>query len=270
VAIPSWRDCQIELDSLADRNRLQHLYPEQKLSVAFVGLSLALVGQPLTQLLVLLWMAVWTIGYAKIPAKTYFAVVLVPTTFVLTSVPALVANWSSSRDVVAASDIWAGWDVGRGYLYLSHHGFEMAALAVARSISSTSCLAFVLCTVPFVELVCVMQRLKLPDFLAELLFLTYRFIFLLLETAKDLREAQQARLGYGTWRNSLRSVSLLVGQLFLKTIDRYRQFSLSLESRGSTGTFRVWSPRRYRFSKRYSIELVVFVLVVIFLEFWMR
>lgn len=261
----------LTLDHFAYCNRLNALYPEQKLTVAAVGVGFALCGQPTTQVAVGLWMAMWAMGYARVPWKLYLGVLAIPTLFLAMSLPAWLANWATSdRILLVRDDVLAQWQIWGNYLYLSRRGLETALLTGLRSLACTAALAFVLCTVPFVEQVRVLQRLHFPDFLAELLLLTYRFIFVLLDTADDLRRAQQARCGYSSWRNAFRSSTLLIGQLFVQTLHRYRQFQQSLESRGFNGEFQVQSGKRHRFSRRYAWETAIGSAGLLGLECWTR
>ena len=75
---------------------------------------------------------------------------------------------------------------GSYYFYLSEQGFVQAGLIFFRTISTVTCLYFVLFTTPFTELLQVLRRLGCPVVLTELLLLMYRFIFILLSTAREL------------------------------------------------------------------------------------
>ncbi|MEN9272069.1 MAG: hypothetical protein Q6K18_02705, partial [Gloeomargarita sp. DG_1_5_bins_55] len=56
------------LDVYAYGNALRPLPPAQKLGFALVMLLLAGVGHPGTQMGIVVWMSVWIVGYARIPA----------------------------------------------------------------------------------------------------------------------------------------------------------------------------------------------------------
>ncbi|MDY7021925.1 MAG: CbiQ family ECF transporter T component, partial [Cyanobacteriota bacterium] len=121
-------------------------------------------------------------------------------------------------------------------------------------IGLTSCLYFILLTVPFVEIVRILRSLGCPSLITELLTLMYRFIFMLTETASELLTAQQARIGYCGWEIGIRSMGIIVTQLFQRTLENYRQITLGLTSRGFTGELQVWYIRRYKPDFRYTAE----------------
>jgi cobalt/nickel transport system permease protein len=102
--------------------------------------------------------------------------------------------------------------------------------------------------------------------LTDLLLLMYRFIFILLKTANELWTAQNSRSGYRNWYTSMKSLALLIGQLLQRTLQQYSQFSLGLQARGFAGELRFWYPRRYRLSRRYTIEAICGCVILIGLE----
>ena len=61
----------LKLDTLAYTNQLRRLPPEHKLIFAFTTLIISLCSHALVQILIVIWMSIWTVIYAKIPAGIY-------------------------------------------------------------------------------------------------------------------------------------------------------------------------------------------------------
>ncbi|MBD2778605.1 cobalt ECF transporter T component CbiQ [Iningainema tapete] len=258
---------KIQIDTLAYTNRLRWLPPEQKLLFAGVLLIITAFAHPLVQIIIAMWMSIWTVIYARIPAKTYLKLVYVATLFWVISLPALVINGVDSK-LDLGSDSVIGVNIGYYYVYISHSGIEQGLTILTRAIASLSCLYFIMLTIPFTELLQTLRRIGFPILLIELLLLMYRFIFVLLNTATELLTAQQARGGYRTFKVSMRSLALLIGQLLKRILENYRQVSLSLAARGFNGELRFWHPHRYHQSKRYTIEAIIGTAILIGLEWW--
>jgi cobalt/nickel transport system permease protein len=256
------------IDSLSHNNQLRLLPPHHKLLFALVVLLMALVVPTPLQILIALWMSVWIVVYAGIPGGIYLQLLSVAMGFWVTSVPAfLIAGVNVSQRLLIQHDALFGLTLGSFYLYLSHDGFVQAALVFPRTIATVSCLYFVLFTTPFTELLQVLRRVGCPVILTELLLLMYRFVFILLSTAGELWVAQKSRNGYRSRERWIYSLSLLISQLFYKTMEHYRQFVLSTAARGFNGAFRVWCSQDYRPSKRYSVEAIGGCVVLIVLSF---
>lgn len=259
----------LQIDTLAYTNRLRQLPPEHKLLFAIVLLLITDFTDVPIQILITIWISVWTVIYAGIPAATYLRLLAIAAGFWLTSLPALVVSGVELLRLPAIqTDVWQGFACGHYYLYVSHHGIQQAIELAARAIAATACIDFVMLTVPFTELLDILRRLGCPTLLTDLLMLMYRFIFVLLHTAIELWTAQQSRGGYRTRRLWLKSLGLLVGQLLHRTLENYRQVSLALESRGFRGDFRVCHSRRYVQSKRYSLEALFGCAILVALTGW--
>ncbi|MDX2228250.1 MAG: cobalt ECF transporter T component CbiQ [Leptolyngbyaceae cyanobacterium bins.349] len=259
----------LHIDTIAYTNRLRHLPPGQKLLFGSVLLLLTYCAPASVQLLILIWISLWIVSYAGIAIATYGRLLFIPVGFWLTSLPALVLSGvESSQLATIQADVWHGWTVGHAYLYLSLHGLQQAGALGMRAIAATACIYFVMLTVPFSEILDLLRRSGCPPLLTDLLMLMYRFIFVLLRTAHELWTAQHARGGYRTRKLWLTSLGLLIGQLLRRTLDNYRQVSLTLQSRGFTGDFRVCHSRRYLPSKRYSLEAVGGCVILLVLTGW--
>lgn len=252
-----------QIDALAYTNRLRYLPPEHKLGFAAVLFALSYGAPAWVQGAIALWLAIWVVGYAKIPAGVYARLLLLPLSFWLISVPALLLGVAAVGNGSSLPiDELGGISLGPVYVYMSRQGWQQAREIFPRTLALTSCLYFLLLTVPFGETLRVLHRLRCPSLVVELLALMYRFIFVLAETATQLVTAQRSRGGYRTWRLRLLSLGLVVSQLLVRTLDSYGQLSLGLQSRGFTGALRVWHSRRHKPSWRYGAEAVAGCLVL--------
>lgn len=259
----------LKIDSIAYTNRLRQLPPAHKLLFAIALLLLTYVAQVPVQISIAVWVSIWIVVYAGISASTYFRLLLIAAGFWLTSLPAFAVSGIDLPHLPSVQpDIWQGFRLGDYYLYLSLHGMQQAAALGVRAIAATACIYFVILTVPFIEILDLLRRLGCPALLTDLLMLMYRFIFVLLQTASELWTAQQSRGGYRTKKLWFKSLGLLVGQLLRRTLENYRQVSLTLESRGFTGDFRVCHSRRYSPSKRYSLEALFGCGILVAMTGW--
>ncbi len=261
----------MHIDTLAYTNRLCRLPPAQKLGFSLVLLMITYIAAIPIQLLILGWVSVWVIVYAQIPAGIYFRLLWLTAIFWFSSTPALMLNGVGIVDIdLVRSDSLSGLQWGDYYLYISQHGLIQAGELGVRTIATSACVYLMLLTVPFVAMLDILRRLGCSALLTELLFLMYRFIFILLDTSRELWLAQQARGGYQTWRLWLRSLALLISQLLQRTFINYQQVSLSLAARGFNGEFRVWHSRSYQPSSRYTWEAAIGCTILVTLVGWMK
>jgi len=256
------------LDAYAYTNRLKWLPPQQKLIFALVLLGIALVSQPLTQSIIFVWMSGWIVGYARIPGRVYGSVLSVMLVFLVMSLPALLFEVVSVEQLldVQGRSLYGILLFKTWYLFLSKASLGQVTAVVMRSLASTACLLFILFTIPFTELLRILRQCRIPAVLLDLLLLMYRFIFLFLDVLTQVQLAQQARGGYRTRQRWMVSAGLLAGQLVVRSLQRYQQFSLGLAARGFNGEFQVYASQTYCFSQRYALESLMGCIGLIWVD----
>jgi cobalt/nickel transport system permease protein len=253
----------IQIDTLAYSNWLRHLPPGQKLYLALPALIIASVAHSPVQIVIFCWMSVWIVVYAGIPWRIYGAMMLGISVFLLTSLPALVIEYASSNSLAVQADALYQIRIWSGQIYVSHQGLVRAGEILCRSLASTSALFFIVLTIPAIDLANTAKQIGCPSILIELSLLIYRFIFLLADTAQQIITAQISRGGYRTQRLRFNSLNLLVRQLIRRTVSRYQQLILGVQSRGFQQEFRFWQPQSFEFSWRYAWETIAGCLVLI-------
>ena len=125
-------------------------------------------------------------------------------------------------------------------------GLATASDLALRSLAATLALFTLACSTPMIDLLAGLRRLRVPDALIEIASLIYRFTFGLLENVGEIHRAQQARLGYVNRRAALRSASMAMSVLFLRSWDRARRLEAGLAGRGYEDSLRTLEPPRRR------------------------
>ena len=115
-----------QIDSLAYGNRLWWLPPSHKLSFAIVLLILSLISLPIVQGLISIWVFIWIVCYAAIPANIYLKLLALPLSFWIASLPAFVINGADVQTQAVMVDVWRGlgMSLGRFYIYVSDYGLQ--------------------------------------------------------------------------------------------------------------------------------------------------
>lgn len=255
----------MQLDAYAYANRLRMLPPAHKTAFAMGVLSIAFLAHAPVQVLIFGWMSIWIVVYAGIPLRFYARIIAVAFMFIVVSLPALLVEIA---DVQKGADIDAlvGLRAGSWYIFMSQSGLQQAGSLAARALAATSCLYFLMLTIPFSELLYVLRRLRMPVVILEVMLVMYRFIFVLLDTAVHIRIAQLSRGGHNGFWNTMRDMGRLFVQVFAGAMERQRKLAIGLTARGFTGEIRVYQSRVYTSSVRYTVEAVVGMIVLIGME----
>jgi len=212
------------VDRAAHLNRWRGKSLTEKTVLALGMLLLSLLLPPFPgSAAVMVVMTLAALAGARVPVTIWLASAAAPTGFLLVGALSLLVQ------------------VGADGVSLAPDGFRLAGGLVLRSLAGVSCLLFLALTTPVTDLVTGLRRLGLPQEVAEIALLMYRFVFLLAETALAMDTAQAARLGHMGWRRRLRSLGMLIANLLPRAFDRARRMEIGLAARGWSGEMRVLS-----------------------------
>ena len=187
--------------------------------------ALALPAWP-GSLLVGLTVLVLALGPAGVPARTFARAVRWPVAFI--AIGAVTAVVSVDGGGLG----WAPDAAARGGSLVGH------------ALAGGSAVLLLACTTPMSDLLPALQRLRVPAAVTEVASVTYRMLFVLLDSLRAIREAQTARMGHATVRGSLRSNGALAAAVLTRSWDRARRLQEGLAGRGMETGLRVLPDER--------------------------
>lgn len=247
----------IIIDKLCYQSRLRHANPYIKFFFALTSLGFCVGNRSVRMsVILLLVMAGMTVLKGGLSPLLYLRLLSLPLLFLLTGILAILLDLSSVPS--------GGFSLplGETYLVIRDSQIQKALQLFSTALACTSCLYFLSLTTPMPDLLHVLRKLHIPSFLLDLMFLTYRYIFILLSLASTISIAQQSRLGNRTLRLSRRSFVQLLGSLFVLSIRKSSDNFDAMESRGYTGSLALLPPF-IRHRKKDWILLGVFEIIVL-------
>jgi cobalt ECF transporter T component CbiQ len=129
-----------------------------------------------------------------------------------------------------------------GSVTITQQGLRAAAMLVLRvETAVTLTTALILCT-PWAHVLKALRALRLPKEIIMMLAMTYRYVFLLVETASDMFESRRSRtVGSLSPAEQRRMASRTAGVLLSKSVDMGNEVYLAMQSRGFHGDVQVLS-----------------------------
>lgn len=218
------------IDHYAWTNRWRDWHPAEKLLPVIGLLTLTLTLPPLSiGPLALAGTTLATVHGAGIPLRTVLNMLAAPAAFLLAGVPFLALSL----------------DFTHGFsLHFFPDGWRLALETTVRALAAISCLSFLTLTTPLADWTPLLRRVGIPAGIIELILLMYRLIFVFAERALTGGQAQTARLGYSRLDRGVRSLGLLAGSLFQRSLEQARRLEIGLAARGYNGELRVLTPEQ--------------------------
>lgn len=127
---------------------------------------------------------------------------------------------------------------GGAALIFTTKDIYLAVSVTLRALGGVSAFYFLLLSTPVSEIILVLKKCHVPKLLIELMYLIYRFIFVLLDVWNSMNVAAQSRLGYVDYKTSLHTFGKIAGNLLVVSMKRADAYYDAMESRCYTGELR--------------------------------
>lgn len=160
----------------------------------------------------------------------------------------------------SGSDIMFSFDLF-GQVITGHRDGLLDGIMIACRIAGAVSIATVLgYSTPFTELMAGLAWLRVPKGFIEVLMFAYRYIFVLLEDAMVIYNAQKNRLGYSSVRRGLHSFGTLAGSLTLKAFETSHNTTVAMIQRGYDGNTPMLKHAPFRVSE---VALsIIFIIIM--------
>lgn len=226
-------DLYAEVDRSAYTNALAKCSPVTKAFFALSALILCVSAQSIVvPIIISVICTVLILGFAKVKPQLYGDLLVYPTIMVTLSSIILALFFGGGDPLIEAPLPWTVWSIYKS-------GVEMGINAFFRVESALSCLFFLVLTTPITDLCIILRRIHVPKVLVEMALLIYRYIFVFLEISAKMTTAQKLRLGGTGWLKRIRDLSLLAGNLFIRTLEQGERTFVAMNARGYDGTIHV-------------------------------
>ncbi|MFN8537998.1 MAG: energy-coupling factor transporter transmembrane component T [Thermomicrobiales bacterium] len=137
----------------------------------------------------------------------------------------------------AGADAGAGDRRGAGGGVVDHGaGVRSALFLLGRVLTSTTLATLLILTTPWAHVLKALRVLRVPVIFVVILGMTYRYIFLMLQTAQDMFESRRSRMvGELPGEEQRRVAAASVGVLLSKSFQLSNDVYLAMQSRGFRG-----------------------------------
>ena len=222
-----------DVDKYSYINGFHKSSPITKLCFALSAILISVSApSPPVPIMIFSVVTVLLLFFAKVPAKLYFKLMTLPTSFAITSC-IVIALFFGSKNPIAHIGF-------QGYtITVFRDAVVLSATLFFRVLGGTSSLFFLSLTTPTIDTWVVLRRIGIPATLVEISMLVYRYLFLFLQVASRMHLAQELRLGYSTLRRTFTSISLLATNLFIQTLEQGERTFNAMTLRGYDGSIRM-------------------------------
>jgi len=241
------------LEDIAQTNGLREVNTYLKLVTGLGAILLCLLSTSyLAPLFIALLLTGTILILARVDAKTYADLFIVPLWFAIMSVAGIIL-------ITGGQDIFWSWDILPSFtLSITRESINQGMLVFCRVIGGMSAMIFIALTTPMTDIFIVFRQCRVPEVVIDLMMIIYHTIFILMDQVIQIYHAQLMRLGYSTWRESIHSFASLSGAAFIASWDAGEDLIKAMDARCYDGKFALLGESR-------PVERIPGLIVVIFL-----
>ena len=199
-----------------------------------------------------------TIFLGKISLKKYIDFFKVPIIFLLISVAVININFSKN-----ITDFYY-FNIGDLYIYTTNENIKKSCILFWRALSGVSSMYMLALSTPLNEIIYVIKKVRTPQIIIELMYLVYRFIFIMRDSYKSMRKSIESRLGFRDYRTSLLSFGKIISNILIISLRKSNSFYDAMESRCYRGEIRFFIKEK-RINKKVIIGMGLSIIYLIVL-----
>ena len=169
---------------------------------------------------------------AKIPGRFYLKLFWYPIIIIALTCVIIALFFGYQEPLTEVNLLGLRWVIFKDGITLSLNIFF-------RVLGGLSTQFFLVLTTPMTSILLILRKAHIPQVLIETSLLVYRYIFVFIEVMETMHIAQELRLGYSGWLKKLRSTSLLMGNLFIRTLEQGERTFTAMNARGYDGNIHV-------------------------------
>ncbi|MCW4009193.1 MAG: cobalt ECF transporter T component CbiQ [Candidatus Bathyarchaeota archaeon] len=229
----SHSDIYTQIDRCAYTNRFAKTSPTTKIFFALSALIISVSSTSLiAPIIIFASTTLLLLYFARVRVRLYLFLLAYPTFMVTLSCLFIALFFGTGQPIAEIALPWFNWTIFRS-------GVAMSIATFFRVEGAVSCLFFLVLTTSVTDLFITLRRAHVPKVLVEMSLLIYRYIFVLLEVTGKMNTAQKLRLGHSGVMRRIRSLGLLAGNLFIRTLEQGERTFTAMNARGYDGEIRV-------------------------------
>ena len=228
LAVAGWHRHEgfISIDIYAQGSRLKSVNPTLKLCTLLALVIICIAsGTAITGVFLTLAALVLAVLVGGLRMREYVRIIALPASFLLVAGLALLFDVSSEPGGLLNLPIFGFW------LSVSTTSQDRTALIVSRALGAVSCLTLLSVTTPMPDIISTMRKAHCPDLVIDLMYLIYRYIFILLSLHHTMHDAATSRLGFRNYGTSMHTTGKLYANLLARSYQLASKNFDAMESR---------------------------------------
>lgn len=250
----------LEMDFIANSSKLKTWNVGAKIGFCTVMLLTSIfVDSLIVNLYIFLTMSLFTICIAGVNWKKYVQLLSLPVNFAILSIIAIIFSFSH------APSNYIDFPAFGNYIVVTADSQTHAIHLLARILAALASMYAISMTTPMGDVIALLRKCRVPNTIIDLMYLVYRFIFILLDSFGNMNNAAQSRLGYINYKTTVKT-SLSIGMnLFFISLRKASDNFVAMESRLYGDGISFISHKNRLELKHLGLYIILYLPIIIYI-----
>ncbi len=245
------------IDQYAYLSQLRNWNPRVKVGFAMLMLLLSIVANNLYVSVVIMLVMIYLIVIkGRLSVHDYIAVMTIPIIFLVLGSIAIVFGFAR----VEVGDY--AIRLANIYIYTTKENLHVVINLWGKALAAISAMYMMTLTTPSGEIISVLSSLKVPKLMIQLMYLIYRYIFIIMDAQCRMKNSAQSRLGYCDYKTACYSFGSIASNLLLVSLRKASMYYDAMESRCYDGTLAFLDEEK-PINKEQCLCMISYIVIVL-------
>lgn len=227
------------IDYYAYMSEIRSLNSVYKFTLGFLSLIFCIAFNSIyVSIAVIFIMSFITVFIGKLDLIKYISLLKIPFIFMI------LASITVAFDVSNSPFGQYNFNLYFFYIYTDNVSIIKMVNLILKALGAVSSMYMITLSTPASEIISVLKKMHIPEMIIELMNMIYRFIFILMDSERKMKNAAESRLGYSTFRASLNSFGSSLSNLLVVSLKKSDNYYNAIEARCYDGHMRFLKRRR--------------------------
>ncbi len=230
-----------------------------KVAFSIIVMILSIVlNNPYVSVAIIFAMAYLTVVKGGLPITVYFSFLAIPLSFILLGTFTIAIDFS--KVPMGQYNLYLGFC----YVFTSMVQLKKMLFLILKVFAAVSALQMMTLSTPSNEIITFLRKVHVPKLIIELMNLIYRFIFILLDVHRQMKNSAEARQGYCDFKTSCITFGNIASNMLVVSLKKANAYYNAMEARCYDGEL-LFLEEKKRMERNHIIISILFIVFLFLL-----
>ena len=220
------------IDLYAYKSHIRNWSSDFKVAFSIIVVILSIIlNNPYVSVTVIFAMAYITVVKGGLHIKDYLSFLMIQLTFIFLSTFTLAIDFS--KEPIGQFNMYICF----GYIFTSFTQLKKMLFLILKVFAAMSSLQMLTLSTTSSEIIAVLRKIHVPKLIIELMHLIYRFIFILIDVHRNMKNSAEARQGYCDFKTSCLTFGNIASNMLIVSMKKSNAYYNAMEARCYDGEF---------------------------------